>query len=207
MMKTDTLSSTLFNKTRKAVLALLLSHADESFYVRQIVKAAGIGQGTVQRELARLTEAGLLVREQQGNQVFFKANRDCPIFNELKALITKTTGAADVLRQAFLKLSGKILVAFIHGSVAVGAERAGSDLDLVVIGEASFAEVVAALRSAENILGREINPTVYSPEEYKKKLVGKHHFVTNLSKALKVFLIGDERDFARLGKKRLDHKA
>ena len=188
------------------MLALLLSHADESFYVRQIVKAAGIGQGTVQRELARLTEAGLLIREQQGNQVFFRANRDCPIFKELKALITKTTGATDVLRQAFLKLSGKILVAFIHGSVATGDERTGSDLDLIVIGEASFADVVAALHSAEDILGREINPTVYTHEEYRKKLASKQHFVTHLLKTPKVFLIGDDRDFARLGEKRLDHK-
>jgi DNA-binding transcriptional ArsR family regulator len=206
-MKTDTLSSTLFNKTRKAVLALLLSHADESFYVRQIVKVAGIGQGTVQRELARLTEAGLLVRERRGNLVFFRANRGCPIFKELKALITKTSGAVEVLRQAFVKLSGKILAAFVHGSVAIGTDRAGSDLDLVVIGEASFAEVVAALRSAEDVLGREINPTVYSAEEYREKLAAKHHFVTHLLKAPKVFLIGDERDIERLGKKRLGRTA
>src|SRR3989338_4340695 len=97
----DQLASALFGKTKRAVLALLLTHPEESFYLRQIVRSAGLGQGAVQRELKHLTDAGFLLRRRQGHQVFYQANQDSPIFKELKTLVVKTAGVGDTLRRAF----------------------------------------------------------------------------------------------------------
>jgi len=192
------MAAALFGRARRAVLGLLYTHPDESFYVRQVVRAAGVGQGAVQRELRRLAAAGIIERERNGRQVYYRANRACPVFDELHALMVKTAGLADVLRQALEPLADAVRAAFVYGSVAGGKERARSDVDVMVIGEASFGDIVQALRSAEEALGREVNPTVYPPAEFKAKLVSEHHFVTTVLKGPKIFLVGDEHDLAGL---------
>ena len=202
----DPLASALFGKTRRAVLALLLTHPQESLYLREIVLAVGLGQGTVQRELQRLTSAGLLARRRQGHQVFYQANRNSPIFKELKSLVVKTAGVGDVLRRALSGLKDRVESAFLYGSFATGKDRPASDLDLAVIGNVTFGEVVSPLRPAQETLGREINPTVYTPNEFQKKLQAKHHFVSAIIQGPKIMLIGEERELTRLGKKRLGRK-
>lgn len=202
----DQLISALFGKTKRGVLALLLTNPQESFYLRQIVRSAGLGQGAVQRELQHLTEARLLLRRRQGHQVFYQANQDSPIFKELKSLLVKTTGVGDILRQVLSGLKDRIEAAFLYGSFATGKDRPASDLDLAVIGSVTFGEVVSQLRPAQETLGREINPTVYTPDEFQKKLKAKHHFVSAIIQGPKIMLIGEERELTRLGKKRLGHK-
>jgi len=160
---------------------------------------AGGGQGAVQRELERWVQAGLLIRTRQGNQVHYQANQALPIFPELKAITVKTCGVADALREALADLAERIVVAFIHGSMAAGTEKAESDVDLVVVGNASFSEVVASLQDAQERIGREINPSVYSADEFSKKLRSKHHFLTSALIGAKIFLIGDEGELDRLG--------
>ena len=204
--RSDQLASALFGKTKRAVLALLLTHPQESFYLRQIVRSAGLGQGAVQRELQRLTEAGLLLRRRQGHQVFYQANQDSPIFKELKTLVVKTAGVGDVLRQALVGLKDRIKTAFLYGSFATGKDRPASDLDLAVIGDVTFGEVVSHSRAAQEMLGREINPTVYTPGEFQKKVKARHHFVSAIIQGPKIMLIGEERELTRLGKKRLGRK-
>jgi len=196
-------SSVLFGKTRQAVLALLYGHADESFYLRQIVRAISPGQGAVQRELAHLTAAGLLIRTRQGNQVYYQANRNTAVFFELKSLLVKTAGVADVLRSALAVHSDRIQAAFLYGSVAAGTDKANSDIDLLVIGQVSFGEVSDAVGGAQEKLQREINPSVYSPEEFRKKLLAGHHFLKQIFQDPKIFLIGSEHELKRLGAKRL----
>lgn len=203
----DQLTSVLFGKTRRAILALLLTNPQESFYLRQIVRSGGLGQGAVQRELQHLTEAGLLLRRRQGHQVFYQANQESPVFKELKILVVKTAGAGDVLRQALSGLKDRIQTAFLYGSFAKGKDRPASDLDLAVIGEVTFGDLVSHLRPAQETLGREINPTVYTPAEFQKKLSAKHHFVSAIIQGPKIMLIGEERELTRLGKKRLGRKA
>lgn len=198
-------SSALFGKTRQAVLALLYGHDRESFYLRQIVRAVSVGQGSVQRELAHLTAVGLLIRTRQGNQVYYQANRSAPVFVELKSLLVKTAGVADVLQSALAVHSDRIQAAFLYGSVATGTDKAASDIDLLVIGKVSFGEVAEAVSVAQEKLQREINPSVYSPEEFRKKLLAGHHFVRQVFQGPKVFLIGSERELKRLGAKRLAH--
>ena len=199
----DNLGSVLFGKTRRAVLALFYTHPDESFYLRQVIRAVALGQGTVQRELARLVAAGLLLRFSRGNQVYYQVNRASPIFAELKSLMVKTAGVADVLRAALVELRDQIRVAFLYGSMATGTHKVTSDVDLMVIGEVTFGRVVESLHRTQETLEREINSSVYSVEEFRKKLKAGNHFLYSLSHAPKIFLIGDEREFARLGKKRL----
>jgi predicted nucleotidyltransferase len=197
------LASGLFGKTRRAVLALLFGRPDEAFYVRQVVRIAGVGQGTVQRELRQLAELGVISRQVRGQQVYFQANRKCPIFSELRGLITKTTGVADVLNDALASLGGRITVAFIYGSVAKGSDKTTSDVDLMVVGKVDFGEVVSAVGSAQETLGREVNPTVYPPDEFRRKITAGHSFLKTVLSEPKVFLIGDEHDLERLAAKRL----
>jgi predicted nucleotidyltransferase len=194
------LGTTLFGKTRRAVLALLYGHPDESFYLRQIARATGAGMGALQRELKQLAGAGVIQRNEIGQQAFFKANADCPVFHELRNLIIKTFGVADVLRAALSPLADKIQTAFIFGSMVSGEIKQGSDLDVMIIGRIKFAGVVAALSPAQETLAREINPVVYPPEEFRSKLAEGHHFLKTVLSAPKIFLIGDENELEKLAR-------
>jgi predicted nucleotidyltransferase len=203
-MSTETeislLGTTLFGKTRRAVLALLYGHPDESFYLRQIARATGAGMGALQRELKLLAGAGVIRRSEIGQQAFFKANADSPVFHELRNLIIKTFGVADVIRAALSPLADKIQTAFIFGSMVSGEIKQGSDLDVMIIGKIEFAGVVAALSPAQETLAREINPSVYPPAEFRSKLAEGHHFLKTVLSAPKIFLIGNENDLEELAR-------
>jgi len=203
MEKSDMKSMILFGKVRRAILSVLFGHVDEAFYLRQIVRTTGFGLGPVQRELKQLTESGIIRRTVSGRQVYFRANLDSPIFSELKGLIIKTAGIGDTLRAALAPIAGQIEVAFIYGSIARGEEGLRSDIDLLVVGDIAFADVVMNLQAAQKLLGREIFPTVYPPDEFKAKVRAKHHFLTSVLKGLKIYLIGDENELGRLAAKRL----
>jgi predicted nucleotidyltransferase len=196
----DRIGEVLFGRTRRAVLALLYGHADEEFYLREIIRAAGAGQGAMQRELGLLVGAGLVLRRAHGRQVYFRANPENPIYKELRGLLLKTAGVADVLREALAPLAASISVAFVYGSVARGEERRASDVDLLVVGDASFAALAQALAPAQRRLGREVNPTVFTPAEFRQKLTAGHHFLRSVTEREKLFLFGNEHDLRRLGK-------
>lgn len=195
------LSGTLFGKTRRAVLSLLYSHVDDAFYLRQIARAAGVGLGAVQRELKLLSEAGIIQRIVRGRQVYYQANPRCPVFEELKKMITKMVGVGATLKAALALLTDRIDVAFIYGSVARNNEHRGSDVDVLVVGKVTFSEIVSSLQEAQQTIGREINPTVYPLEEFRSKLAEGHHFLNAVLKGPMLFLIGDKHELARLAKK------
>jgi len=192
------LSSVLFGKTRQAVLALFYSHPDESFYLRQVVRAIGMGQGAVQRELKQLTDAGIIEKSKLGRQVYYRANIKCPIFPELQGLIIKTAGLVDVLCDALGPLLEKIKVAFVYGSFAKSSANSRSDVDMMVIGSCSFGDVVDAIHICQDKLAREINPSVYPVDEFRKKVAAKHHFIKTVLNSPKIFLIGTEDELGRL---------
>jgi len=200
-MNENLLCSGLFGKTRQAVLALLYGRADSSFYTKQILDAVRIGRGTVQRELKNLTDTGIIIRESQGRQVYYRANEKCPIFNELKNIVRKTFGVADVLRQSLATEAAKVRVAFIFGSIARSADDRRSDIDLMVVGKISFGDVVSLLSPAEEKLGREVNPVVYPVAEFKKKVKEDHHFVKTVLEDEKIFVIGDEDKLRKLAER------
>ena len=188
----------LFGHTRNSLLALFYGRADQSFYLRQVIRAIGGGYGAVQRELKNLTDLGLVVRRTQGNQVLYQANSESPLFPEIKSLMAKTIGVHDVIRTALAGLSSKIQIAFVYGSVARQQERANSDVDLMVVGDARFSDVVSALSPAQKALGREINPTVYPSSEFRSKLSSGNHFLQAVMKEKKVFVIGNEHELTEL---------
>ena len=197
------LAEALFSKNRRLVLSLLLGHADEAFYLRQIVRASGGGVGAIQRELRQLVECGILRRTARGKEVYFQVNPECPVFAELKSLLMKTAGLADILRTALAPLADQIESAFVFGSIAQGKERQQSDVDLLVVGDVSFADVVAAIGPAQEQIQREVNPSVYPTDEFRAKLAARHHFLKSVMAGSKVFLIGDEHGLERLAEKRL----
>ena len=192
------LGSVLFSKSRLAVLALLYLNADQRFYLRQIVSTTRLGMGAVQGEVRTLTKGGLILRDREGRQVYYQANRYCPIFEELKAILVKTAGLADVLRDRLAAVADRCRVAFLFGSFAEGSDSAESDVDVMIVGDVSFAAVSDALGDVQTDLRREINPTVYKLTEFRKKI--STPFISSVMKKPKVFLIGDEDELARLAR-------
>ena len=157
--------------------------------------------GATQRELATLAGAGIIERREKGKKIFYQANNKSPIFKELRSLLTKTAGAGEAVKKALLPFKDHIEVAFLYGSAAEGAFRSTeSDIDLMVIGQATFSELSSSLRPAEELLGREINPTIYTTKEFKKKLLAKHSFILSVLKRPKVYLFGGEYEPAELEK-------
>lgn len=194
----DPLTEILFGKTRRSILSVVYGHADETFYLRQLARIAGSGMGAAQRELKALTEAGIVRRIEKGKQAYYQANPQCAVFAELKSLIMKTAGMGDALKIALASLAERIQTAFIYGSIARGGENKGSDVDIFIIGEVTFAEVVEALSPVQQTLNREVNPTVYPVDEFREKYKAGHHFIKSVLEGNKIFLIGDEHGLAKL---------
>ncbi|WP_297315882.1 nucleotidyltransferase domain-containing protein [Thauera sp.] len=192
-MKTKAaLSDLLFpNQYRRKVLGLLLMRPEQQIHLRELARVIGAAPGTLKKELDALCEAGLLRAERVGNQVRFCANTAHPVFPELQALIRKTIGLVDALRLSLAPLAGRIDAAFVFGSMASGTESAGSDIDLMVVGDAGFAEVVDATYEAQAALGREINPKVMSASEWQAKKAERNAFLQDVLNKPRIMLIGD----------------
>jgi predicted nucleotidyltransferase len=197
------LLSGLFGKTRKSILALLYAHPDESFYLRQIIRLSGVAHGAGQRELKWLEESGIVTRRVSGHQVYYQANRDFPIYSELQTLIIKTAGLGDVLKNALTRLRDHIKFAIIFGSAAKGKTSKMSDIDVLVVGDLSFAEIGESLIPTQKTLQREINPSVYSFTEFESKLKQGHHFVRSVLEGEYILLIGNEDELRKLASKRM----
>ena len=188
----------LFGTYRQRVLSLLLLHPDSNYYVRELARLTGTNAGALHKELTRLSQAGLLLRQELGNQVRYQANRACPVFPELAGLFRKTCGLVDVLADALRPLADEISLAFVFGSMARGDEQAGSDVDIMVIGTPAFAEVVKALYPAQDTLQREINPVIYSPQEVRRRIEAGDAFIRELLAKPKLWVIGTEHDLGKL---------
>jgi DNA-binding transcriptional ArsR family regulator len=168
-MRNTTPLDALFPRTRQGILAALFVHPQKSWYVAELARRMGVPSSSLQRELQELTDAGILKAHRQGRMAYFQPNTDSPLYPDLRGLMLKTAGLVDVLRDALEALADKIQLAFVYGSMAIGEERSDSDVDFMVVGDVSSAELALALRSARETLGREINPTVYSPAEFARK--------------------------------------
>lgn len=186
----------LFPRIRQALLAATLLHPERWWYLSDLAKHLGVRPSSLQRELAALVEAGILNRRQDGNRVYFHPNPDCPFLPELQGLLVKTAGVVDVLRQALKSFTKRIDWAFVYGSMARATEVASSDVDLMIIGEVGLADLTPALRRAEARLGRPVNPTLYTPEEFATKLQAGHHFLKAVLDGEKLSVLGDPHDLA-----------
>ncbi len=185
------IANALFGKTQQAVLALLFGQPDRSFYMREVVAAAGTGASQVQKELDNLARAGLVRRERRGNQVWFQADMAAPVFEELKGLIVKTFGIRDVVRAALQPLQEKVRAAFIYGSIARGEDHAASDVDLFVVGDVLLSDLAPHLDEAERRLGRTISATLMGWREFSRRARAGEHFVAAVMKGRKLWLAGN----------------
>lgn len=192
-------SDVLFGQTRGRVLALLYGRPDQVFFVRQIAREIRTSVGSVQRELETLFTIGLLERKTAGRQVFYQANRHHPIFADIRSMIAKTTGIFHQLGLGIAPLTSKITFAFVYGSIARGDDDAGSDVDLMIIGNVTLDEVLAQMALVENAIGRPINPTIYSLNEFKTRIHDGNHFLNSVLHGKKVLLIGDSDELGKMG--------
>ena len=191
------LADALFTRTQQRVLGVLFGQADRSFYASELIRHAGTGSGAAQRELSRLESSGLVTVRRLGNQKHYQANPDSPLFSELRAIVLKTSGLLEPLRTALAPISSRIRAAFVYGSVAKKSDRSQSDIDLMVISDdLTYGEVFGALEPVSRLLGRQINPTVYTSAEFTKRVKGKTAFVTRVLEQPKVWVIGSEHDVA-----------
>ncbi|MDO5623534.1 MAG: nucleotidyltransferase domain-containing protein [Pseudomonadota bacterium] len=183
----------LFPAARQRVLAVLFGAPDRSFYANELIALARSGTGAVQRELASLLAAGLVTVRDLGNQKHYQANAASPVFAELRGLVLKTVGLADVLRGAFAPLADQVVAAFVYGSVARHEDTAASDVDVLIVSDAlGYAEVFGALEGAAQTLGRSINPTLYTRAELARRRAQDNAFVTRVLNQPRIWLMGDE---------------
>lgn len=193
----QSLTSLFLPEYRRRVLALLLLTPELALHGREIARQTSLSAGTITRELAKLADAGLLTREKRGNQQVYRANVGSPIFTELASILRKTSGMTDLLVQALAPIATKLRVAFVFGSMAQGRESAGSDIDLMLIGDVSFREAVALTYPSQAALGREINPKVFSATEFAVKARSEPFLHDVLAKP-KTFLKGNADELEEL---------
>ncbi len=193
------LASVLFKDYRRLVLGLLLLHPGESYHVREIARLTGTVAGTLHKELATLAKAGILTVQPRGNQKLYTANRDCPVFEELASILRKTSGMVDVLAAALLPLAEQIDSACIFGSVAQGRESTHSDVDILLIGAASFADIAKVIYPCHEALGREVNPKVYGSSEWAEMIHKNDGFAREIVAKPKMFIIGGNEEFEKAG--------
>ncbi len=186
----------LFPHLRQRLLSALLLQPERWWYLADLARHLHVTPSSLQREVAALVDAGILRTRRDGNRVYYQANPICPFLPELQGLFAKTVGLTDVLREALTPLWSSIEFAFIYGSVARGEHTSESDVDLMGIGPIHLSDLAPALRAAERQLGRCINPTLYTLDEFAEKLAEGHHFLTTVMQSEKLFLKGDDHELA-----------
>ena len=194
--RTVSIADALFTQTQQRVLSVLFGNTARSYYGSEIIGRAQIGSGAVQRELARLEASGLITSERIGNQRHYRANERSPVFEPLRDLVLRTTGLADVLREALAPFASKLVAAFVFGSIARREDTASSDVDLFVVSDnLTFADLFGALEDARRQLGREVNPIVHSRLEVATLRRKKNSFIARVMEQPKIWIYGDEDAF------------
>jgi len=198
-MRKPTLDA-LFPRTRQAILSAILLRPDKWWYLTDLAKHIGVSPSSLQRELPSLANSDLLISRKDGNRIYYKINPDCPIVAELQGIFVKTSGIADVIKSCLKKFIGKIEIAFVYGSVARMEELSTSDVDLMIIGDVRLTELVPGLKRAEKTLGREVNPTIYSPQEFLQRHKKGDSFINTVLSDGKIFLKGNHSELEALAR-------
>ena len=191
-------AAALFSDSQSRVFRWLFGQPERSYHLNELLRLTGLGSASLQRELNRLAEAGLVRSERIGNLRRFQANPESPMYGELVGLTRKTLGAQPMLRKALAPLASKLDLAFIYGSVAKGTDTAKSDIDVMVVGkDLLLSDVLKLLLPVESQLGRKINPTVYTPAEFKRRRAQQDSFVSRVLSQPVLPLLGDSPESAR----------
>jgi len=193
-MRNVSILDALLPKTRQGILAALLGQPEKTWYVSELARRMGVPSSSLQRELQDLTRAGILNSHRQGRMAYYQANTKCPVFPDLRGLLLKTAGLVDVLAKALEPFAAKLQLVFVYGSIASGEAQSDSDIDLMVVGDVAPADLALALRDARDLLGREINPTVYTPSEFSKKRAANDYFLSDVLAKPRLLVFGDEND-------------
>ncbi len=191
----------LFTPTKQALLAATILRPDKRWYFRELARQLHLQPSSIQRDLTALAEAGILDRHYDGNHVYYRAERECPIFPELEQLLIKTVGVVDVLREALKPVRKKIRIAFIYGSTASGKARAESDVDLMIVGDVGLERIARVFQGIETRLGRQVNPTVYTVPDFKQRLTEESRFLRAVLGSPVLFVQGTRNDLEGLTEK------
>jgi predicted nucleotidyltransferase len=186
----------LFPQVRKGILAATLLQPERWWYLSELASRLHTSPSSLQRELFALTQSDLLALRRDGRRTYYKANTASPVFPELQRLFNKTAGIVPTLQAEFIRFGDEVTWAFIYGSIARDQEQAHSDIDLMVIGSISTADLVAVLRRSEQQFGREINATRYSGEEFKQRVRNNDHFLLSVLNGPAVMIKGGQDELA-----------
>ena len=184
------------SKLRVELLALFFSRPDSSLYLGEIANLTSEDKGNISRELRNLEGIGLLTSRREGNLKYYALNKGYLLYDELKSIILKTRGAAGKLTETLTGVKG-IDYAFLYGSVAAGTETASSDIDLMIVGEIPLESLLRLLKDPEKVLGRAVNPSLYSLKEYRSRMKKRDPFMVNIMEEPIIMLIGDEGELRR----------
>lgn len=189
------IADAVFTQTQQRVYALLFGQPNRRFFVTELIDLAGMGRGSVQRELAKLATVGLATPSRVGNRVYYQANRDSPIFEDLCAIVRKTVGIECVVKNALKPLTGKLSLAAIYGSVANRTDTAESDIDLLLVSDdLTLESVYSALHPAEKLLGRQFHPLLYKSREYRQRRSNRDGFLAHVLEGPKIVIVGSTDD-------------
>jgi len=194
----DTPVPQLFSRVKAEIFRLLFGPGAGELHVRDLARRAGLNDATVRQELRRLTAMRLVVARVSGNRIYCRANPDHPLTPEIRNLVMKTSGLADVLRRSLDKAA--ICAAFVFGSLAEGVEKPGSDVDLMIVGSITLRQVSKLLSGVGSLLGREVNPHILTPREFVRRRKAGDHFLTSVLGGKRLFVIGDESVLEAMGR-------
>lgn len=195
------LAELLSSRTRAEIFRLLFSGTGEELHVREIERRSGLNDSTLRQELRKLVRLDLVQSRRDSNRVYYRSKTENPLYPDIRSLVLKTSGLADVLKSVLR--DRRVRVAFVFGSIACGEEKSGSDVDLMVIGDLGLRDVSGLLSGIEEKIGREVNPHVLHRAEFRKRVRAKEHFVSRVMESPKIFIIGSQDDLETMGKKRL----
>lgn len=198
-MRKDSTLAALISPTRQSVLTTLFLRPDKEWYLSELAASLGTGPSSLQREVDALIRVGILKKRVDGRRSYVQANEDSSIFPELRGLVEKTSGIVPMLLDAVKRTKG-LKIAFIYGSLARGEEGAESDVDVMLLGNVSTMELSPRLRAVETAVGRQVNPTVFSLDEFAKKVTEKNHFLRTVMKNKKIMLVGTENELESIAR-------
>jgi predicted nucleotidyltransferase len=192
------LAQILSSKVRAEMFRLLFGLSDQPLHMRELARRSSFAIGTIQTEMKKLDTLDLVERRQDGNRVYFRANKNHPLYNDIQQLVFKTSGLVDMLQQA-LGDADAIQVAFLFGSAATGKLAAESDVDLMVLGGIGLRNLLSLLAGISDRTGREINPIVMSAAEFRTRVADKEHFIVAVLEGPKYFIKGSADDIRAMG--------
>lgn len=189
----DILTGLFSSKIRAEVFRFFFGLSDDYYHLREVARRIGFSVSNVRKELWNLVDMGLVELRRDGNRTYYEPNKNHPLYNDLRNIVLKTSGLSDVLREALQH--DEIQWAFVFGSVARGEAGAESDIDLLVIGALGLRKLSSLLSGVSEQIGREINPHVFSAEEFRQKMKEKDHFVSSVLDSPLMFVLGNENEF------------